>query len=316
MTRTTNIEQGDEAIDALAAWLTHLSSERHLSDKTLEAYARDLRQFLGFLTVHLGEIPTISSLADLSPRDFRGFLASRRTDGVSSRSVSRSLSAIRMFFRFLDKRGLAKNDAVSTLSHPKLPHSVPKPLAVAKAHAVTDGAAIAASASSPDWAIARDTAVLTLLYGSGLRISEALGLNRKDAPTGKRDVLRIIGKGGKERVAPVLPVAIQATEHYLALCPYATGPDDPLFLGVKGKRLSPRIIQLLMQRLRGALGLPDTATPHALRHSFATHLLGSGADLREIQELLGHASLSTTQVYTEVDTAHLMKVYADSHPRA
>lgn len=309
-------EPNADAAAALAAWLVHLSSERQLSDKTLEAYGRDLRQFFGFLTMHLGEVPTVKSLEDLDPRDFRAFLASRRSDGVSSRSVSRSLSAIRMFFRFLDKRSIVKNDAVSTLSHPKIPHSVPKPLGVNKAHAVTEGAGIAASTSSPEWVVARDTAVLTLLYGSGLRISEALGLNRKDAPSPRHDVLRIKGKGGKERVAPVLPVAVEAVQSYLAQCPYGGGPDDPLFLGVKGKRLSPRIIQLLMQRLRGALGLPDTATPHALRHSFATHLLGSGADLREIQELLGHASLSTTQVYTEVDTAHLMKVYADSHPRA
>jgi integrase/recombinase XerC len=169
---------------------------------------------------------------------------------------------------------------------------------------------------APDWIAARDTAVLMLLYGSGLRISEALGLTRKEAPIRGRDMLRVRGKGDKMRVVPVLPVAREAVEHYLALCPVKLQPDDPLFIGARGKQLSPRIIQLLIARARGALGLPETATPHALRHSFATHLLGAGADLRAIQELLGHASLSTTQIYTEVDRAHLLKVYQRAHPRA
>jgi integrase/recombinase XerC len=195
---------------------------------------------------------------------------------------------------------------------PKVPHGIPKPLTVEKAAAVVNGGAVA----DLDWIAARDTAVLLLLYGSGLRISEALGIERKNAPTAEREVLRVMGKGGKERLVPVLPVTRDAIARYIALCPYLRAPDTPLFLGAKGGRLSPRIIQLVVQRLREALGLPETATPHALRHSFATHLLSAGADLRQIQELLGHASLSTTQVYTEVDRERLLAVYDKAHPRA
>ncbi len=302
--------------DAVAAWLGYLSSERQLAAKTLEAYRRDLGQFLGFLARHLGGPASLADIETLAARDFRAFLAARRRDGISGRSLARAMSAIRMFFRFLDRRGIAKNDAVRAVRLPKVPHGVPKPLSVPKARAVVREAAAVASVDTPAWVEARDVAVLTLLYGSGLRISEALGLNRADAPVGGRDVLRITGKGGKERPVPVLPVAQDAVQRYLDLCPFALVDDGPLFLGVKGKRLSPRIVQRLMQRLRGALGLPDTATPHALRHSFATHLLANGAGLREIQDLLGHASLSTTQVYTEVDTARLLKVYRECHPRA
>ncbi len=239
----------------------------------------------------------------------------RRTKDVSSRSLARTMSALRMFYRFLERRGFGKNDAIRAVSLPKLPHSVPKPLTAPKATALIDGVDIAAP-DAPEWVIARDTAVLTLLYGSGLRISEALSLRRKEAPVHGRDMLRVTGKGDKTRVVPVLPVTRQAIERYLELCPATLSSDDPLFIGVRGKQLSPRIIQLTMARARVALGLPDTATPHALRHSFATHLLGAGADLRAIQELLGHASLSTTQGYTEVDRAHLLKVYEDAHPRA
>lgn len=305
-----------DLVEAVTAWLGHLRAERHLAAKTLEAYARDISQFLGFQARHLGAPAGLADIEVLAARDFRAFLAARRRDGVSGRSLARTMSAIRMFFRFLDRRGIAKNDAVRAVTLPKVPHSVPKPLGVAKARAVIREAGTVAPAESPAWVEARDAAVLTLLYGSGLRISEALGLNRADAPVDGRDVLRITGKGGKERPVPVLPVAQDAVARYLELCPFPLPDDGPLFLGVKGKRLSPRIVQLVMQRLRGALGLPDTATPHALRHSFATHLLASGADLREIQDLLGHASLSTTQVYTEVDTAHLLKVYRGAHPRA
>ncbi len=297
-------------------WLGHLTDERGLAAKTAEAYSRDLGQFLNFLSRHLGQPPSLADLDALEPRDFRAFLAARRADGIDSRSLSRALSALRTFFRFLDKRGIAKNDAVRALAMPKVRHSVPKPIAVGKAKALLREARAGEAPTAPEWVVARDAAVLTLLYGSGLRISEALGLDRRDAPVAGRDVLRIVGKGGKERVAPVLPVAQAAVARYLDLCPYPLKPDGPLFVGVRGDRLSPRIIQMVMARLRGALGLPETATPHALRHSFATHLLGHGADLREIQELLGHASLSTTQVYTEVDAAHLLKVYKAAHPRA
>jgi len=300
---------------AVEAWLAYLAVERQFSANTSEAYARDLSQFLAFLAGHLNRLPTIAQLEALAARDIRAFLASRRAQGVGSRSLARTLSALRMFFRFLERRGLGKNDAVRAVALPKLPHSVPKPLTAAKATALVEGAAIAAP-DAPDWIIARDTAVLALLYGSGLRISEALSLSRKDAPIRGRDMLRVTGKGDKMRVVPVLPMVREAVERYLALCPMQQGSDDPLFVGARGGPLSPRIIQLVIARARAALGLPATATPHALRHSFATHLLGAGADLRAIQELLGHASLSTTQGYTEVDRELLLKTYARAHPRA
>jgi len=300
---------------AVEAWLAYLAVERQFSANTSEAYARDLSQFLAFLAGHLNRLPTLPQLEALAARDIRAFLASRRAQGVGSRSLARTLSALRMFFRFLERRGLGKNDAVRAVALPKLPHSVPKPLTAAKATALVEGAAIA-TPDAPDWIIARDTAVLALLYGSGLRISEALSLSRKDAPIRGRDMLRVTGKGDKTRVVPVLPMVREAVERYLALCPMQQGSDDPLFVGARGGPLSPRIIQLVIARARAALGLPATATPHALRHSFATHLLGAGADLRAIQELLGHASLSTTQGYTEVDRELLLKTYARAHPRA
>jgi integrase/recombinase XerC len=300
---------------AVEAWLAYLSVERQLSANTSEAYARDVGQFLGFLADHLNQLPTLPQLSALSARDIRAFLASRRAEGVGSRSLSRTLSALRMFYRFLERRGLGKNDVVRAVALPKLPHSVPKPLTAPKATALVGGADIA-SPDAAEWIVARDTAVLALLYGSGLRISEALSLARRDAPIRGRDMLRVTGKGDKTRVVPVLPIVREAVERYLALCPMKLGADDPLFVGARGGQLSPRIIQLLIARSRAALGLPETATPHALRHSFATHLLGAGADLRAIQELLGHASLSTTQGYTEVDREHLLKTYARAHPRA
>jgi integrase/recombinase XerC len=301
--------------EAVQGWLDYITIERQLADHTSEAYARDVSQFLAFLASHLNRLPDMQQLLALSARDIRAFLAARRAAGVGSRSLARTLSALRMFYRFLERRGFGKNDAVRAVALPKLPHSVPKPLTAAKATALVGGADIM-GADVPEWIAARDTAVLTLLYGSGLRISEALSLTRKEAPIKGRDMLRVLGKGDKTRVVPVLPVAREAVERYLALCPVKLGPDDPLFIGARGKQLSPRLIQLLIAKARGALGLPDTATPHALRHSFATHLLGAGVDLRAIQELLGHASLSTTQGYTEVDRAHLLKVYERAHPRA
>ena len=300
---------------AVGDWLAYLTIERQLAANTAEAYERDISQFLAFLAGHFNRLPDMKHLLALQARDVRAFLAARRGDGVGSRSLARSLSALRMFYRFLERRGYGKNDAIRAVSLPKLPHSVPKPLTAPKATALIDGADIA-SPDAPEWILARDTAVLALLYGSGLRISEALSLQRKDAPIKGRDMLRVTGKGGKTRVVPVLAIVREAVERYLALCPLKLGSDDPLFVGVRGKQLSPRIIQLRIARARAALGLPDTATPHALRHSFATHLLGAGADLRAIQELLGHASLSTTQGYTEVDRAHLLKTYDSAHPRA
>jgi integrase/recombinase XerC len=302
--------------EAVQAWLDYLSTERQLSENTSEAYARDISQFLAFLATHLNRLPDMTQLLGLSARDVRAFLAARRSEEVGSRSLARTLSALRMFYKFLERRGYGKNDAIRGVSLPKLPHSVPKPLTALKATALVESPDISAAEDAEPWIAARDIAVLSLLYGSGLRISEALSLQRKDAPLKGRDMLRVKGKGNKTRVVPVLPFAREAVADYLKLCPIELGSEDPLFVGVRGKQLSPRIIQLLIARSRSALGLPETATPHALRHSFATHLLGAGADLRSIQELLGHASLSTTQVYTEVDRAHLLKTYAKSHPRA
>jgi integrase/recombinase XerC len=301
--------------EAVESWLAYIGTERQLAAKTSEAYARDVGQFLAFLAVHFNRLPDMPQLLALQARDVRAFLAARRGEGVGSRSLSRTLSALRMFYKFLERRGYGKNDAIRAVALPKLPHSVPKPLTAPKATALVDGADIAA-ADQPEWIVVRDTAVLALLYGSGLRISEALSLKRKDAPTKGRDMLRVTGKGSKTRVVPVLPIAREAVELYLKLCPMRQGSDDPLFVGAHGKQLSPRIIQLRIARARAVLGLPETATPHALRHSFATHLLGAGADLRSIQELLGHASLSTTQGYTEVDREHLLKTYQSAHPRA
>jgi len=295
---------------AAGRWLAYLGHERGYSHATLQAYERDLRQFLVFVRGELGHAPCLADLARLEVKTFRSFMASRRRAGATSRSLARTMSALRTFFRWLENESPLKTHAVRHVALPRIPHSVPKPLTVEKARAlVEDGA-------GDDWIAVRDTAVLLLLYGSGLRISEALGLTRADAPTRERDVLRVTGKGNKERLVPVLPVIQEGILRYIELCPYPLVPEGPLFLGAKGGPLSPRIIQLAIERLRASLGLPDTATPHALRHSFATHLLSAGADLRQIQELLGHASLSTTQVYTEVDRERLLEVYDAAHPRA
>jgi integrase/recombinase XerC len=297
---------------AVTAWLEHLGHDLGRAENTLEAYGRDLRQLLAWLEKSLGHPPALADLARLEARELRAFLASRRQAKVGSRALARSLSAFRTFFRWLEAEDLARSRAIFQVTRPKVGHGIPKPLTVEKAAAVVDGG----MAAGLDWIAARDTAVLLLLYGSGLRISEALGIARRDAPIEGRETLRVVGKGGKERLVPVLPVTQAAVSRYVALCPYRLALDGPLFLGAKGGPLSPRIVQLLMERLRAALGLPDTATPHALRHSFATHLLSAGADLRQIQELLGHASLSTTQIYTEVDRERLLAVYEKAHPRA
>jgi integrase/recombinase XerC len=293
-------------------WLAHLAHERGAAQKTVEAYGRDLGQLLTFLAHHYGRALTLDDLAALDAKTLRAFLASRRRQGVESRSLARALSALRSFFRRLEAVSGLEVRALRQVASPKVPHAVPKPLTVEKAAAVVADAMPAAL----DWVAARDRAVLLLLYGSGLRISEALAIRRCDAPVPPRDVLRVVGKGRKERVVPVLRITQDAVGHYIDLCPHHLAPDGPLFVGAKGGPLSPRLIQLAMQQLRGELGLPATATPHALRHSFATHLLAAGADLRQIQELLGHASLSTTQVYTEVDRERLLAVYDAAHPRA
>lgn len=309
---TAELELGGDLTGSVTRWLNHLQHTQGRSPETIEAYERDLRSFLGYLRRHLGYSPCLADLDRLDLKTFRGFMASRRKDGLTSRSLSRSMSALRTFMRWLDANDLAGNRTIMSVGMPKLPHAVPKPLTIEKAAAVVDSIG---GACEP-WIGARDTAVLLLLYGSGLRISEALSLTPRDAPGGGRDVIRIIGKGEKERLVPVLPVTQQAIDRYIGLVPFTLEPDAPLFRGAQGGPLSPRIIQLAIARLREALQLPATATPHALRHSFATHLLSAGADLRQIQELLGHASLSTTQVYTEVDRAQLLRVYDAAHPRS
>ena len=306
------LDLGGDLAEAAAQWLAHLERERGYAPATLAAYERDLRQLVTFLAAHRGHAPCLGDIAALDVKTIRAFLAARRREGAISRSLSRTLSALRTFFRWLENERTIKNRAVLQVALPKTPHSVPKPLTVEHAAEIVSGDIMAAEL---DWIVARDCAVMLLLYGSGLRISEALGLALGDAPIYGRDVMMISGKGGKQRMVPVLPVTQRAIERYIGLCPYPLGPRDPLFLGAKGGALSPRIIQLTMQRMRESLGLADTATPHALRHSFATHLLAAGADLRQIQELLGHASLSTTQVYTEVDRERLLAVYDAAHPR-
>jgi integrase/recombinase XerC len=295
----------------ISDWQTYLASEKRASSNTCAAYARDLGAFVFFLAGHLGGPVTKSGLERLKVADFRSFLAQRRAEGVSGRSLARALSVIRSFFRYLERREILENPSVAAVQSPKIPHSVPRPLTAEAAKSVASGADIV---TDEPWIAARDAAVLTMLYGCGMRISEALNLNRRDAPTA--DVMIVTGKGNKQRLVPILPIVRRAIEDYLGLCPFGLGPDDPLFVGARGKRLNPRIIQGRMQMLRAALGLPESATPHALRHSFATHLLAGGGDLRTIQELLGHASLSTTQRYTEVDTARLLDIYDSAHPRA
>ena len=297
----------------IARWLTHLGAERRMSGKTLEAYRRDVDQFLAFLAEHLGGAPSLKALARIAPQDVRAFMASRRANGIGGRSLMRTLAGVRSFARFLERSGKGKVAALAAVRAPKVSKSLPKPLAVPAAKRIADVDLRAGEEREP-WILARDAAVLALLYGSGLRIAEALGLKRGDV-TGVVDVLRVIGKGGKTRMVPVLHAVRELNAEYIALCPYDLPADGPLFVGARGGPLSPRIVQLVMERLRGALSLPDTATPHALRHSFASHLLARGGDLRAIQELLGHASLSTTQIYTAVDTERLLDVYRSAHPR-
>jgi integrase/recombinase XerC len=298
----------------LARWLRQLGSERQLSPKTVEAYGRDAAQLLRFLSSHLGGRVTLSSLSRLKPLDVRAFMAARRADGINSRSLMRMLAGVRSFARFLARNGKTTVSALSAVRGPKLAKTLPRPLAIDSAKQLAT-IEIRAGEDRAPWILARDAAAFTLLYGCGLRISEALGLARKDISDGT-DSIRVKGKGGKLRMVPVLPQVKDAIAAYVGACPYELAPDGPLFVGARGGALSPRIVQLAMARLRGALGLPETATPHALRHSFATHLLSRGGDLRAVQELLGHASLSTTQIYTAVDAQRLLEAYRNAHPRA
>ncbi|POO54709.1 tyrosine recombinase XerC [Agrobacterium rosae] len=294
------------------SWLGALDGERRLSDNTVEAYERDTRQFLTFMTGYLGHPTRISDVSNLRAVDLRAFLASRRKEGAGARSLGRHLAGLRSFLRYLEKKGLVNAAGATAMRSPKQPKSLPKPLTDRQALTITT---TEAQLSEEPWIAARNAAVLALLYGCGLRISEALGLTPADLTSGTRS-LRVTGKGNKMRIVPLLPVVLEAVDAYRTLCPYHLPTDEPLFVGARGAKLQPAIIQREMQKLRGAFGLPDNATPHALRHSFATHLLAGGGDLRTIQELLGHASLSTTQIYTGVDTARLLEIYDNAHPRA
>lgn len=298
------------ARDALAAWLTHLSALGGKPETTIEAYRHDVTGFLSFMTEHFGEATGIAPLKQIRPTDMRAWMASERRRGVAARSLARELSAVKGFFRWLAEHEGFDPTAVLATRSPKFQKKLPRPLAEDAAIAMIDTVEMQAR---EDWVSARDVAVVTLLYGCGLRISEALSLKWKDHPL--TDSLKIMGKGGKERVVPVLAAARDAINRYTQIQPFPMDADDPLFRGVRGGALSPRMIAKAMEQARLQLGLPSTATPHAMRHSFATHLLEAGGDLRAIQELLGHASLSTTQAYTAVDTARLMEVYAASHPR-
>ena len=302
------------AQQALEAWMGYLAHERRASPLTLEAYRDDLQAFFAFIEVHRGERLSLAVLSDLSAAEVRAYMAHRRggETPLSPRSLSRHLSAIRSFFHWADRRLGVANPNMALVRGPRVKPTQPRPVSEDHARGL-----ITEAEDDPDrepWETARDAAVLTLLYGCGLRISEALGLKRAEAPL--PDTLRVLGKGSKTRLVPVLPAVRAAVDAYLAEAPFRLAPDEALFRGKRGGPLGPRYIQGLVARLRGRLGLPDSATPHALRHSFATHILAGGGDLRSIQELLGHASLSTTQKYTAVDAAGLLAIYEKAHPRA
>lgn len=296
---------------AIQNWRDWLAGERRASPHTLDGYARDLSAFCAFLLAHLGGEADLDALRALTPADFRAFLAARQNDGLGRSSMARLMSTLRGFFKYLDRHDLVHNPALGAVKSPRPPKAVPKPLAADEA---LEALATAGELHDEPWLAARDVALFTLLYGCGLRLGEALGMARRDVPKG--DTMVITGKGNKQRMVPVLTVVREAIADYIRQCPYPLPAEGPLFVGVRGGKLNPGVVQRQMRRLRLLLGLPDTATPHALRHSFATHLLAGGGDLRTIQELLGHASLSTTQRYTKVDAARLKGVYDAAHPRA
>lgn len=298
--------------DALAHWRRWMESERTLSPHTRAAYSADLGEFLTFLTEYRGgQPPSLNDLSDLKAGDFRAWLSRLSMDGLIGASRARKLASLRNLFRWLDRSGRLHNPAIASLSTPKVKRPLPRPLTEIDADRFLNESELD---RDDHWIGKRDRALYTLLYGCGLRISEALGLARKDAPL--TDTLRVTGKGRKERMIPVLPAVSEAIRAYLDVCPFTLPPDGPLFVGARGGRLHASIAQHQMQKLRGLMGLPDSATPHALRHSFATHLLADGGDLRSIQDLLGHASLSTTARYTDLENEQLMNVYRSAHPRA
>ena len=297
--------------DALQHWLDSLGALASRSENTLNAYCGDVTEFLSFMTLHHSEQQGLAALERISVSDMRAWMASQRSSDIGARSLARKLSAVKSFYRWLAERKGFEPTAVLSTRAPKFTEKLPRPLTEDAARTMIGTVEMQ---SNSDWVAARDVAVVTLLYGCGLRISEALSLTGVDAPL--PEILRIMGKGDKERIVPVIPVARLAVDCYLRFCPHPQSPQAPLFRGVRGGALNPRAIQGVMAKARMQLGLPATATPHAMRHSFATHLLSAGGDLRTIQELLGHASLSTTQTYTAVDTAHLMEVYNRAHPKA
>ena len=303
---------------ARTAWRDWLKSERRLAHHTLVAYEHDVATFLGFMTGYLGSPPTLAALSKLKPAEFRAWLAERARQGLARTSTARAFSSVRSFFQFLDKRGLAHNASIGAIQTPKLPRSVPKALSERDMEDLLEAPA---EQEREAWLDLRDAAVLLLLYGAGLRIGEALGLSKgvvEDLLKTGRDTLSVTGKGNKTRLVPLLPQALEALRTYRDACPWlaARGPNEAFFVGARGGALDPAIVQKRVRDIRRGLGLAESVTPHALRHSFATHLLGAGGDLRTIQELLGHASLSTTQRYTDVDAARLTAVYRAAHPRA
>ena len=297
--------------DAAGRWRIWLEDEKRVSPHTLRAYLGDVGRFIGFLADHLGRPPSLNDLASAALPDLRAYQSRRAAGGAGAATRARGLSGVRNFLTHLDRAGTLHNAAIGSLRNPKLPKRLPRPLAVTDALAAVD---TIETLATEEWIGLRDRALLFLLYGCGLRLGEALGLARREAPKG--DTLVVTGKGRKQRMVPVLPAVRDAVDAYVAACPYPLAAGGPLFLGVRGGALNPGVAERQMRQLRAVMGLPESATPHALRHSFATHLLAGGGDLRTIQELLGHAALSTTQRYTDIDTERLMTVYADAHPRA
>ena len=304
-----------EVVAIAESWRNWLAHEKRQADLTVKAYQTDLFAFLGFCAEHLGETPTLDHLVGLATIDFRAWLASRHRAGHAKSTIARNLAALRSFYKFLDRQHGHHNPAIDVLRTPRLEQRLPRPLSSDQAKDLVDNVS---AASKDDWVGKRDTALLLLLYGAGLRIGEALSLNRGALGSDPRSLKQLVvtGKGNKQRLVPILSIIGEALFDYLRTCPHHLAEASPLFIGLRGKRLQPALVRRHVQGLRQVLGLPETATPHALRHSFATHLLTDGADLRTIQELLGHASLSTTQIYTGIDSARLIRLYQNAHPRA
>ena len=314
------IAAAPDVLERRRLWLDHLAVEKRVAPNTLEAYERDLRQFCRHLTGFVGHPPTLADFADLRPIALRGYLSRRREQGVGPRTLARDLAGIRSFVRFLERRGEASSAGLSAMRAPRQPATLPRPLDTSDAIRLSSAAE---HQSREPWIAARDAALMSVLYGCGLRISEGLsitpghlGMRRSSDGPVRATSMSIVGKGGKARLVPLLSVVARAIDDYLTCCPFTMEADDPIFRGLRGGVVQPAVIQRAMRVMRGALGLPASATPHAMRHSFATHLLGNGGDLRTIQELLGHASLSTTQRYTQVDTKALLKTWSQAHPRA